>query len=268
MSLKGSVKGGIKKPGGRIYDFTPKEIDILKKSGSLHPGNYKNLKVFWPLYLESHVSNVHVFNFTLVYNPRRRYLQKLYFNNYISPLSKNFAKANLGKKITNKRFIYIVLIINNPDGLQAHANGLLYDTKTKNLERFEPHGSENPLHYTKIGAVVSREIKTYLEDNLGLTIKRFYQPKSICPSRGWQVREGYPKITNSNFNRMWKINGYCAAWTLFYIMLRASNPDVSSKKIQQDAFESYEMLSDYIHEFYYEFLRWKVEFLKKSKKIT
>jgi hypothetical protein len=258
-----SLKGGIKKPRGGIYDFTSKEIDMLKKSGSLHPGNYKNMKIFWPLYLESHVSNVHVFNFRLVYSPGQTYLQKLYFNDYISPLSTIFAKANLGKKITNKRFIYIVLVINNPNGLQAHANGLLYDTKTQNLERFEPHGSENPLRYTQMGPVDAREIKNYLQDNLGLTIKTFYQPKSICPARGWQLREGYPRVENSYFNRMWKINGYCAAWTLYYIMLRASNPDVSSKKIQQDAFKPYEILSDYIHDFYYDFLRWKVEFLKK-----
>lgn len=258
-----SVKSkSISKPRTSIYNFTQKELNILKRE-PMHPGNTKNIQIYWPLYLETHVSNVHVFNFTLVFNPNQRYYAKLHFRNSLTPLTGTFAKPNLGKKITPKRFIYIVLVINNPLGMTAHANGLLYDTKTEILERFEPHGSENPLPYTKISAQTAKEIKDYLQKNLGLNIKRFNQPKSTCIARGWQVKEGFPRVKDNEFNKQWKINGYCAAWSLYFILLKAKNPDVPGKKLQSDVFANYEETSDTIHDFYYDFLRWKLEFMKR-----
>lgn len=259
-----SVKESIKKPPASMYNLTNDNIEILKKSGSLHPGNHKNLRIFWPMYLESHTKNVHVFNFTLVYSPKSRQYTKLYFDNRTSPGNLKYTKANLGKKISNKRFVYIVLVIHNPLG-GAHANGLLYDTKTENLERFEPHGSGAPLKYTVITAPVAKMIKDFLEANLGIKIKRFNQPKSVCPKQGWQLKEGLPRLSNSVFNKTWLINGYCAAWSLYFIILRAHNPNIPSKKLQDAVFENYETTSDYIHDFYYDFLRWKVELLKHSK---
>ena len=256
--MTSSVKSKIlSKPRTSLYDFTLKELVFLKKYGSLHPGHTKNLQIFWPLYLEAHVSNVHVFNFTLIYN------QKLYFRNSLSPTTGRFAKPDLGKKIGSKRFIYIVFVIKNPEGINAHANGLLYDTETGILERFEPHGNQNPLYFAQISAQTAKKIKDFLQKKLGLYIKRFNQPKSMCPVRGWQVREGLPRLRNSNFNRNCKIGGYCAAWTLYFIILRAKNPDVPSKKLQDAAFKRYANTSDTIHDFYYDFLRWKIEFLKK-----
>lgn len=263
-SLKQSV---IKKPQSSVYNFKYDELQKLKKWGSLHPGHERNLRVFWPLYLESHTNNVHVFNFTLVYNPDtpETYYNKLYFKDHLSPFSLQFAKKNLGKKILEKRFIYIVLVINRPDRLMAHANGLLYDTNTQNLERFEPHGSENPLTYTKISGPTSSLIKKFLEKNLSLKIKRFYQPKTTCPRKGWQTIQGNPRIANFVFNNKHKIGGYCAAWSLYFIILRAYNPNIPSKKLQESVFKLYETTSDYIHDFYYDFLRWKLELMKTLK---
>lgn len=246
------------------YSFTPSEIKILTKYGSLHPGNIKNLCVYWPLYLENEVSNVNIYNFYLLLNPNQRKYEKIHFQGYVSPTKKKLVKA---KHKTNKRFLYLVLVINNPNTEQAHANGLLYDTQTQILERFEPHGHGTKLEYIKLKSTDTRLIKQYLQKRLDISIKRFNQPKSACPKRGWQLRQGIPRIPNENFNRQWNIQGYCAAWTLYFIILRAMNPEISSKQLQLNAFKNHEHTSSSIHEFHYSFLRWKVGFLKKQKKL-
>jgi len=250
----------IKLPKVQRYNFTNAEMNILKRSGSLHPGNPKNMRIFWPLYLQHNVSNVHVFNFTLILDPLSKCKYKFH-DKFYSPVSKQYAQANFGKKPTSKRFIYLILVIYEPEG-GAHANGLLYDTKTQNLERFEPHGSETVLSYTKITPYEAQKMKEFLEQNLGISIKRFYQPKSVCPRIGWQIREGLPRPFDYFFNKKWGISGYCMAWSMYFILLRAQNPDIRTKQLQEHVFENYETTSDYIHDFYYDFLRWKVKILK------
>lgn len=257
----------LKYPKLSTYNFKPSEIKLLVSTKTMHPGNHRNLTVFWPLYLESQTKNVHLFNFTLIYNPRKPRNYQIYFHDYLlSPLTKQYAKANLGRKITKKRYIYIILVINHPSEVTAHANGLLYDTEKQTLERFEPHGSENPIAYAKIGPQTAKKIKEYLEANLGITIKRFNQPKSTCPKIGWQLKEKYPLVNNSKFNKTWKISGYCAAWSMYFLLLRINNPNIPPKKLQEITFSNYNNTSVYIHRFYYDFLRWKVDFLQKHKK--
>ena len=276
-SVKSSVKISstskkphvIKYPKITKYDLSAENIKILQShSKSLHPGNHQNLTIFWPLYLELHTSNVHVFNFVLNYTRKTRNADEhFYFYEHLSPGVQQFAKLNLGKKLSGKRYLYIILVIRKGNGFSAHANGLLYDTKTQILERYEPHGSENdPNSYTSINKGSLKLMKDYISTKLGITIKMFKQPKSTCPKVGFQSREIYPRYANFVFNQEWKIGGYCAAWSMYFIILRANNENMSSKNLQEKSFQNYEDLSDYIHGFYYDFLRFKSDFLKIAKK--
>tara|TARA_B110000977_G_C11083186_1_gene493621 strand:+ start:195 stop:953 length:759 start_codon:yes stop_codon:yes gene_type:complete len=246
----------IKNPHIRPYDFTKTDIAILKNYGSLHPGELQNMKVFWPLYLEAHTKNVHVVNSIFVYENK-----KILMDGIITPSIKQIVRENLRKQISKKRFLYITLMIISEDGLQAHANGLLYDAKSKNLQRYEPHGVDGPA-YVNISCTVVKKIKHAFENIFGVKIKRFEQPVSTCPKIGFQKLQKFGLLFNAKFNRQWKISGYCAAWCVYYMILRANNPTYTSKALQTQAFEDYENTSDYIHQFYYDFLRWKIEFLK------
>jgi hypothetical protein len=275
-SVKSSVKTTnsakkpelIKHPKIGKYDLSAENIKILQShSKSLHPGNYQNLTIFWPLYLELHTSNVHVFNFVLNYTKKTRYVDEyFYFYEHLSPGVQQFAKLNLGKKLSGKRYLYIILVIRKGDSISAHANGLLYDTKTQILERYEPHGSYSQPSYAFMNRGSLKLMKDYISTKLGITIKMFKQPKSTCPKVGFQCREKYPRYTNFVFNQEWKIGGYCAAWSMYFIILRANNENISSKILQEKSFQNYEDLSDYIHGFYYDFLRFKSDFLKTAKK--
>lgn len=244
--------------------LTAAEFKTLKnKKIEVHPGNFKNMQVYWPLYLETMTTNVHVYNYILVYNPASIMLSKLYLRQADTPVSKSYQKSDCGIKLTAKRFVYIILIFVNPeDQKRAHANGLLYDTTTQILDRYEPHGSGNPIKYTNIDTKTSKLFKAFIKTNLGLHVKRFNQPRSVCPMKGWQTRQGISRFKNLIFDRQWKIDGYCAAWSLYFILLRAKNPHIAVKTIQERAFKEYEKTSDYIHEFYYDFLRWKINLLK------
>tara|TARA_B110000977_G_C11085638_1_gene494585 strand:- start:912 stop:1703 length:792 start_codon:yes stop_codon:yes gene_type:complete len=261
-SLKGKFKA-IRTT--KQHEFTRKELEILSSCGKTHmqPGNYSNMLVFWPLYLKEHTKNVEVLNMVLVWTPKSRFLR---FDDRISPKSLMYAEKPYCRLInTKKRFLYIILAINNPNGKSSHANGLLYDTKKQTLEHFEPHGNGVQLKYTNLSLATINKIKAYLTTTLGIPIKQFRKLTTTCPRVGWQVRHGPKRISDSLFDEQWSIGGYCAAWSMYFILLRAKNVTLSVLALQMRAFENYEETSDYIHNFYYDFLRFKLKVLKRMK---
>jgi len=245
------------------YSFTKKEIDILQYGHikHMHPGDDTNIRIFWPLYLESRTQNVELLNYNLVFRNK-----KFSFEHFSTPLSSKFKQNRfLSKSDKKKRFLYIVLSFKNPQKPTGHANALIYDYEKQILERFEPHGSGNPLPYTILSQQENKKMKEILSNVFDIKIKRIMHPKSSCPARGWQVREGNRSIDDSKFNTKWKIRGYCVAWSMYYVILRMNNLDLSPKEIQTRAFKDSETTSNCIHKFYYDFLRFKLDLLKKTK---
>lgn len=124
-----------------------------------------------------------------------------------------------------KRFIILHL------GLPQHANCLIYDTQLKELERYEPHGSVN---YGKENANIDRQIRELFISGknplIGGKVK-YFTPPDYCPI-GFQAlpakhSEGDPL-------------GFCHWWTVYYMDLRLSNPDMNRSTLLRKAKASME----------------------------
>ena len=226
----------------------------------MHPGTNTNINFFWPLYLETHTSNVHLLNETLILDYNR-----VFWKSQGTSVSLRFAQERFKKSSISKRFLYICFVIYNPTGNGAHANALLYDAEKEVLEHFEPHGNEQILRWVKLDQYKIKKIKDFLESTLNIRIKRFNHPQSVCPAIGWQMKNQAVTLNNLMFNMKWKIGGYCAAWSMYYVLIRVSNPLYTSKEVQLRVFKQVPVLGKHIHNFYYDFLYFKLELLKKMK---
>lgn len=98
----------------------------------------------------------------------------------------------------------------------SHANAILIDKTLKTAERFEPHGSRAYDIFRDFRYELLDEL---LEDYFNQNGIQYLKPAYFCPYIGPQ------KFESS------RTSGYCAAWSLWYIDMRLSNPDVPKESL-------------------------------------
>ena len=117
----------------------------------------------------------------------------------------------------------------------AHSNFLIYDTKTKELERFEPNGDFNGLACVNPPNLEER-IRNLLNSNVDPDmVKKVYAPMDFCPRWSFQALQSWEygkKLPGDP-------NGFCAAWAVWYADTRLANPNKSRKEVVDMALEKF-----------------------------
>jgi hypothetical protein len=126
------------------------------------------------------------------------------------------------KKCKSKRFVVMPFGFDCIDS--GHANWLLYDKKTKSLERFESYGKINDkkcLNPTDLDEKIEKLFKENLGDDY---IQNYYHPLSYSPARNIQT------LQEAEGEKL-EVVGFCSVWSCFWIDLRLSNPDIDRKEL-------------------------------------
>ena len=124
-------------------------------------------------------------------------------------------------KKNNKRFVIGLIYFNNMLTHSAHENSYIYDIQNQTLEIFEPNGAVDYIFNKKYGLKnFYKEFLNYFKE-IGIPIRKFYKPMDYCPSRGPQSYDYYTSRLIKN-----PPGGYCAAWSIYYLDARLSNPNV------------------------------------------
>ena len=150
--------------------------------------------------------------------------------------------------LKNNEVRFIVFLIDIPlggDESHTHANIALYDKKTRDIDYFEPQG------YADLSEEISYEFSQFLY-NYNIDINHLYKPSQICT--GPQTLE-YEETTSGIWTD--RSGGFCAMWTLWYIDLRLSNPDINRNELLKCAINnirSKQPLSEFIRG-YTQFIR-------------
>ena len=123
-----------------------------------------------------------------------------------------------------KRFFLIILALHKSE-LGGHANLLFIDKQNKIVERFEPHGADDPTIFDKTSLdSVLRDIFITLEN-----YKEYIIPPPVSENMeciGVQmVEEFFPE----------NLKGFCLTWSLLYGILRIENPNLSSSELNKIA---------------------------------
>lgn len=130
----------------------------------------------------------------------------------------------------DKRFIMIFLRMcreKSIDKRKCHANMLLYDKYTAELERFDPQGTSKDKYgeYSKdMDRLIAEKLRSIMK------IKTYYKPIDFCPVVSFQ------NLEEKQFrNKKYEPGGYCGAWSIWFADLRLSNPNVDRRDIVEYA---------------------------------
>jgi ankyrin repeat protein len=150
-------------------------------------------------------------NFEIVWVHQRLYL--------IEEFYVNFKKCIENKK----RFVIIPLGIEMREG--SHANYLIYDNKTKEIERFEPHGTTTPpgLHYNP--NLLDEILESRFKD-MDDTIK-YIKPSDYLPKIGFQLMD----VNEPKKKKIGDPIGWCALWVVWYVDQRLTYKDIDRKEL-------------------------------------
>lgn len=185
-------------------------------------------------------------NFELIW-----YDERLFFPTYFD--------EKIKKKIENeKRYIIIPLVIELKGIL--HSNYLLYDKENKELERFEPHGSETNFKYDdkKMDREINEEFKRRIKEEI-----KYFSPSLYIPKISFQILE------SNEYNIYSSYIGMCMMWSLWYIKMRITHTNINRKKLIKYIIRlirrSEYSFRNIIDNFAYEIIYNRNKFLKKIK---
>lgn len=152
------------------------------------------------------------FNFEIVWIHK-----KLFFSeNFIQ----NFNKCLNDIKI---RFIIIPLGIEIKEG--SHANYLIFDKKTYEMERFEPYGSSSPYKFNYSSKLLDN-ILSFKFHEINDEIK-YISPEIYLPKISFQ----YFDIYESKTGKIGDPGGFCALWSIWYTEMRLTYPDIPRESL-------------------------------------
>jgi ankyrin repeat protein len=143
--------------------------------------------------------------------------KKLFFSDNFH---QNFKKCLNNKNI---RFIIIPLGIEIEKG--SHANYLIFDKKTYELERFEPYGSGTPYKFNYNNKLLDNLLSfkfSEIDNNI-----KYINPDKYLPKIGFQ----YFDIYESKTSKIGDPAGFCALWSIWYTDMRMKYPDVNRKSL-------------------------------------
>ncbi len=134
---------------------------------------------------------------------------------------------------SNARFVIIPLGIELKTG--AHANYLIYDKDTKELERFEPHGGTTPFGFNYNTQNLDKILEQYFT-SYDHEIK-YIGPNEYTPKIGFQIMDTQEK----NNQRIGDPAGFCALWCIWYVDHRLQYHQYDRKKLLKILFENIRM---------------------------
>jgi hypothetical protein len=111
---------------------------------------------------------------------------------------------------------------------EGHMNILIYNSRTRELQRFEPNGVTIKYDGHQIDDVLQRDFLRHDERI------RYVPASTVCPFYGFQ---SYQDTHFPDKRHGTEIHGYCSAWSLWYLELRLRNPERDAKEIERDSFE-------------------------------
>jgi ankyrin repeat protein len=210
-----------------VPTFTGSTIDIL--SGIMYLNNKYNDNIHTSLNLVDLSNDIikcntngicDFYGFEILWKNFQLFIPSNKTTNLMNDLT--FIKMN--KKI---RFyaIPIGIEVNVNNNNYGHANFLLFDFVTLEVERFEPHGSEPPHGINYNAYLLDNLLKTTINE-FKLDLK-YITPYDYLPKIGFQIKEIY-ELKNDYIGDP---NGFCAVWCFWWIDIRIKNPDINRNKL-------------------------------------
>jgi hypothetical protein len=119
----------------------------------------------------------------------------------------------------------------------SHANYLIFDKKTYEIERFEPYGSNSPYKFNYNGNLLDT-ILSFKFREINENIK-YVKPDSYLPKIGFQFMD----VSESNTTNIGDPGGFCALWSIWYTDMRLKYADVNRKSLVNKLLKEIKMMN-------------------------
>jgi ankyrin repeat protein len=167
-------------------------------------------------------------------------IQKSKFNDFLNfeivwSYQKMFVPTILKQIINDFKDNNIQKILVIPIGIElsngAHANVLLYNKETNEMERFEPYGMNFPPGFNYNPPNLDTNLKNlfmnYFENYNNIEFK-FIRPIDYQSKIGLQLLDSIEYTKEKNIGDP---GGFCAAWSLWYVEMRISNKNIKRNEL-------------------------------------
>lgn len=187
--------------------------NVVTTSLSIDFKDNQSLKDHYMKIENRNVGEDELLNFEIIWNN-----QTLFFPSSLDANIKSF-KENI-----NKRFLII------PIGIElsqdSHANILIYDKKTNEVERFEPNGATFPYKFNYNPDLLDKLIK----DKMTLFFEdiKYIKPIEFLPKIGFQLLEAYDHYKTKKIGDP---GGFCGAWCSWYAFMRVKYESIDRKQL-------------------------------------
>jgi ankyrin repeat protein len=205
--------------------FTGSTMDILiglifllrkhKDACSVLTKNFANNKELCAFYKSIGIimnTKCEFLNFEIVWVHQRLYLVEGFYEQF-------------KKCLQNPKVKYIIVPIGIEMREGSHAGYLIYNVLTKEVERFEPHGSTTPpgLYYNPnlLDEILEARFKT-IDDDI-----KYVRPLEYLPKIGFQLMD----ISENKKKKIGDPLGFCALWCIWYVDMRLTYRDFDRKKL-------------------------------------
>lgn len=108
---------------------------------------------------------------------------------------------------------------------EGHANVIIFDKSTNEVERFDPHGRWEIERFNHAGLDARLKEDFMSRTDIFPPKLKYLTPKNFCPATAIFQAKEVNMIPGDD------LKGNCAVWRLWYINLRLANPDVPRKKL-------------------------------------
>jgi ankyrin repeat protein len=144
---------------------------------------------------------------------------KLYVPTIFKEVINNFIK---------KKYRFFICPLGVEMKEESHANYIIYDSTTNELERFEPHGARTPKRFNYNPDLMDSAIKQQFNE----TFKHvtLVQPSDYLPKIGYQILDS---SESNQYKNIGDPGGFCAIWAIWYADMRLTYPDVPRKILIQ-----------------------------------
>jgi hypothetical protein len=195
---------------------------------------YKNLCIpfqylFNDKYINVKMNSYNLFNFSAenivydlvqLYNTHFFEIQPyliIWKSKYVNYVHKDF-KFLIQKCLASNKIRYIFMKLTLVPGMSnTHANMLVYDKKTNVLERFEPYGLIPYLDGDNLNKFIENIGRDYINKDI-----KYIKPIDMSNIIGPQL---ISNDGNYNIKKLGDPNGYCLAWTFWFLEMRINNPN-------------------------------------------
>jgi hypothetical protein len=125
---------------------------------------------------------------------------------------------------------------------KTHMNLLIFKVDTREIIRFEPHGSATGDRAGKMDNQFNRfceSLTKKINKDLDLNKKgkrafKFVPPSDICPRK--PNSEAFKNGFQGMENRIGEKGGFCQLWSMFFIECVLRNPDMDIKEVYENAY--------------------------------